>query len=114
MLGRTNAGFDNNYRYSTDEQWTGKYWIDGKKIYQKVIALTTNTTIPANFAAIPFTMPQDITCLLKIEAIRYEDNTRVYGVINDIQIYKNEITDWGWTSRYQTFAINKIIIEYTK
>lgn len=23
--------------YSTEEQWTGKYWIDGKKIYEKVI-----------------------------------------------------------------------------
>lgn len=27
-------------RYSTEEQWTGKYWIDGKKIYQKVIQTT--------------------------------------------------------------------------
>ena len=25
--------------YSLKEQWTGAYWIDGKKIYQKVIAL---------------------------------------------------------------------------
>ena len=21
------------FKYSTDEQWTGEYWIDGKKIY---------------------------------------------------------------------------------
>ena len=26
--------------YSTDEQFTGKYWIDGKKIYKKTIAYT--------------------------------------------------------------------------
>lgn len=25
------------FKYSTDEQWTGKYWIDGKKIYCKVV-----------------------------------------------------------------------------
>ncbi|WP_455682246.1 hypothetical protein [Thomasclavelia sp.] len=24
-----------NFTYSTDEQWTGNYWIDGRKIYQK-------------------------------------------------------------------------------
>lgn len=26
-----------NYKYSETEQWTGKYWVDGKKIYQKVL-----------------------------------------------------------------------------
>ena len=26
-----------NLQMSTDEHWTGKYWIDGKKIYCKVI-----------------------------------------------------------------------------
>lgn len=25
------------FKYSTDEQWTGEYWIDGKKIYCKVV-----------------------------------------------------------------------------
>ena len=25
---------------STDEHWTGKYWIDGKKIYEKIITWT--------------------------------------------------------------------------
>ncbi len=35
------------FKYSTDEVWTSKYWIDGKKIYSKVInfgALPNNTT----------------------------------------------------------------------
>ena len=26
-----------NLQMSTDEHWTGKYWIDGKKIYKKII-----------------------------------------------------------------------------
>lgn len=27
------------FKYSTDEQWTGEYWIDGKKIYCKVVSV---------------------------------------------------------------------------
>lgn len=27
------------FKYSTDEQWTGEYWINGAKIYCKVIAI---------------------------------------------------------------------------
>lgn len=27
------------FKYSTSEQWTGEYWIDGKKIYTKVVAI---------------------------------------------------------------------------
>lgn len=29
-----------NLQMSTDEHWTGKYWIDGKKIYCKVILVS--------------------------------------------------------------------------
>ena len=29
-----------NLQMSTDEHWTGKYWIDGKKIYEKIITWT--------------------------------------------------------------------------
>lgn len=28
------------FKYSTEEQWTGEYWLDGKKIYSKVIQST--------------------------------------------------------------------------
>lgn len=28
-----------NFTYSTEEQWTGDYWIDGKKIYSKVVSI---------------------------------------------------------------------------
>lgn len=28
------------FKYSTEEQWTGEYWLDGKKIYTKVIKAT--------------------------------------------------------------------------
>ena len=29
-----------NLQMSTDEHWTGKYWSDGKKIYEKIITWT--------------------------------------------------------------------------
>lgn len=29
-----------NLQMSTDEHWTGKYWIDGRKIYKKIITWT--------------------------------------------------------------------------
>lgn len=41
---------DKNYKdltaftYSTSEQWTGEYWIDGKKIYTRTFKLPTITT----------------------------------------------------------------------
>ena len=41
---------DKNYKdltaftYSTTEQWTGEYWIDGKKIYTRTFKLPTITT----------------------------------------------------------------------
>ena len=38
--------------YSTEEQYTGKHWIDGKKIYQKTFIITTtqvNVTVDVNF-----------------------------------------------------------------
>ena len=28
------------FKYSTDEQWTGEYWIYGKKIYCKVVSVS--------------------------------------------------------------------------
>lgn len=40
------------FRYSTEEQWTGDYWIDGKKIYAKVFTGTLTSKIetqPTNF-----------------------------------------------------------------
>lgn len=45
----------NNITYSTTEQWTGDYWIDGKKIYQKTIDLAplpnaTSKQVPTNIS----------------------------------------------------------------
>lgn len=31
-----------SFKYSTEEQWTGDYWVDGKKIYTKTVAVDFN------------------------------------------------------------------------
>lgn len=30
------------FKFSTDEQWTGEYWLDGKKIYTKTFYTSTS------------------------------------------------------------------------
>lgn len=40
--------FLNTLNYSTEEQYTGKYWIDGKKIYEKTIILENLSTGKTN------------------------------------------------------------------
>lgn len=37
ILDNTNYKYLTAFTYSTSEQWTGEYWIDGKKIYQKTV-----------------------------------------------------------------------------
>ena len=38
---------DTFFQYSEDEQFTGKYWIDGKKIYQKTVIWTSTSSTAA-------------------------------------------------------------------
>ena len=38
-------GLQRNMSYSTTEQWTGGYWIDGKKIYRKVLVCTAQINL---------------------------------------------------------------------
>lgn len=39
---------DTFFQYSTSEQFTGEYWIDGKKIYQKTFTTTKNNINTGN------------------------------------------------------------------
>lgn len=36
------------YKYSTDEQFTGEYWLDGKKIYTKTVKYNANGSTNIN------------------------------------------------------------------
>ena len=44
ILDTTNYKDLTAFTYSTSEQWTGEYWIDGKKIYTRTFKLPTITT----------------------------------------------------------------------
>ena len=53
--------------YSDEEQWTGQFWIDGKKVYQKTIALpalrnNASTTFPHNIPELEFVVDASIVC----------------------------------------------------
>lgn len=42
--------------YSTSEQFTGQYWIDGKKIYRRVFSVTPTHTTSTNYELYRYTL----------------------------------------------------------
>ncbi|WP_301092425.1 hypothetical protein [Thomasclavelia cocleata] len=62
-----------NFTYSLEEQWTGEYWLDGKKIYTKTIQSTINLFASGN-------VRHNIT---NIGVYRTFDMNNSFWVIND-------------------------------
>ena len=61
--------------YSTEEQWTGKLWVDGKKIYQKTVTfegLPNSTTGNYQHGI------EDINIVINISGFYYRDTTFCY------------------------------------
>lgn len=90
--------------YSTDEVDTGRKWIDGKNIYEKVVTLETALTVSRNGSDTGITPFHDTmisakgnatngACISFMEFV--QDNTIHLACSND-------------------FAVNNIIFEYTK
>lgn len=54
------------FKYSTEEQWTGEYWINNKKIYCKVVSwsgLSTGTGDKSHsISNVDFIVDYDIIC----------------------------------------------------
>lgn len=48
------------FQYSNAEQFTGKYWIDGKKIYCKVIPVNFNTKTVHGISGINYVIRADL------------------------------------------------------
>lgn len=66
------------FTYSTTEQWTGEYWIDGKKIYTRTFKLPTITTSPT----------ETTTDLLISDINRcWIDNSNSYLKLSGNQVY---------------------------
>ena len=94
------------YQYTASEQFTGKYWVDGKKIYQKTI--TTKTSGVAHGIS-------DLREVTSLHATYYRNST--YGWAdgsNDVTIQASTIYLTGDIASYVSGHGAKIVIEYTK
>jgi len=129
---RTNKTFSRNlnngvwqtwvsYNYSTEEIFTGKYWIDGKKIYRKIIDFqrlpnATTKIIPHNISN--FAFPTFIygiafengTTNYYPLPLQYTGSSSDYNV--EILITPTNVNMTSSKDRSNYFAY--IILEYTK
>ena len=80
-----------NFKYSSQEQWTGNYWIDGKKIYIKTIdtgeivgtTANQNKTVPHGI--------EDLDMVIDITSIAW--NTGVYNFWKLPSAHKDDVRD---------------------
>ena len=57
-------GLQRNMSYSTTEQWTGGYWIDGKKIYRRVSTATGSSSGWGNILVNDFNAQTILKCFV--------------------------------------------------
>jgi hypothetical protein len=96
--------------YSTDETWTGGYWIDGKKIWRKVF--TGSWGVSSGGWTTLFTIPE-ITSLVQSICYRTASGGMNFTDISSIAgLSLSGTTLMGWASSAQT--ISGIMLEYTK
>lgn len=100
--------------YSTEEQWTGDYWIDGKKVYQKVITAQSPSTsflLPVGETVDSLV---DLRGLIEISngnilPVPFLQNTNYIGIL----LASDKVNISVFSSGY-TFLSAIIFIEYTK
>lgn len=73
--------------FSTEEQWTGKRWIDGKKIYQKTIMLNA----PVVGSGENYT-PHDISSLDQIIGCQAFASHKTYGETTWVPMTTSSLT----------------------
>lgn len=106
-----------NPYYSTDETFTGQYWIDGKPIYRKVVdcgALPNNTskTVNHNIANIGWIvkyngMAYDGNEWLQLPASYYSNSAIGLSVDSTVIYLRPYSNRTSYTTTY-------VVIEYTK
>lgn len=92
------------FKHSSGEQFTGRYWIDGKKIYTKTLTTTVNS-FAHNIS--------NLSQVVSISAIYYRGNT--YGRSdgsNDVTVQNSNIYLTGDIASYVSNTAY-ITIEYT-
>ena len=77
--------FLDTLNYSTEEQYTGKHWIDGKKIYEKTY-INQSISIPSNGWADTSILSSSIGDIVSINNIR-EANGTIY---NNVGVSKDQ------------------------
>ena len=121
----TDDEVDHNH-YSTDEVETGMYWIDGKKIYRKVIETTSPTSANTDAAIYTFNgvdsfinisgyiINTSYTTFNQFMPINWaRPGIDTYVTISNDNIKTLSIKQYCSNSGY-TNKSEKIIIEYTK
>jgi hypothetical protein len=89
---------NNKFSFSTTEQWTGNYWIDGKKIYYKAIQLDTSDIFKYPFS---YQVTYKSHLFIEFNPTNLKDVIFVRGMIND----DNEYIDVSYV-RGQGFMID--------
>ena len=90
--------------YSTEEVNTGRKWIDGKDIYEKVITLETTLTVSRNGSDTHITPVHETM-------ISAKGNASNGACINFMEFVQDGTIHLACSN---DFAVNNIIFEYTK
>lgn len=107
-----------NFTYSTEEQWTGNYWIDGKKIYCKTI----DTTVGSLESVLTSTKIDSLITFFGTAQTIYNNTWIIPNTFSNDTNYNvmiNQITDTkafsvAFGSYYKTTSKVIVNIKYTK
>ena len=109
------CGAGASYSYSTNEQWTGGYWIDGKKIYRKVFT-GSYVSCAGSWTAISWanTTSLNIDKLLKSRVLG-KDSASIYPKVTDSKMQGINTSGLFCVAPQQNnYYVDTVIIEYTK
>lgn len=84
------AGNVKDFRYSTTETFTGKYWVDGKKIYSKIInipAQAAGTKVSIDLANLNISTPISMKGMLKFYPNYYAPVSASDEDTNELNVY---------------------------
>lgn len=105
------------FKYSTEEQWIGEYWIDGKKIYQKVIVYSIANQhdfyVPLNIS--------NLRQIIEVKIVGGKENENIFYPIPMLATTGNFGYNWAIVSGNLRMFISmnidtnlNIIVKYTK
>lgn len=108
------------FRYSTTETFTGKYWVDGKQIYSKVInvpAQAAGSKVSIDLANLNISIPISIKGMLKFGANYYVPVSASDEVTNKLNVFvriQDNKLNINTGAQRAIFDGSFVILEYTK